>query len=85
MAFEMDFESEIPLSAIKSMICRRFSLFRFRFLGFMVVYRTRLRSSKLSVQVLDASVFFFFLLTPQSLILRKSFISVYSFYTYFKK
>ena len=37
MAFETDFASEIPLSAIKSTICRRFSLFRFRFLGFMVV------------------------------------------------
>ena len=37
MAFEMDFESEILLSAIKSMICRRFSLFRFRFWGFVVV------------------------------------------------
>ena len=37
MAFEMDFASEIPLSAIKSMICRRFSLFRFRFSVFKVV------------------------------------------------
>ena len=37
MAFETAFESEIPLSAIKSMICRRFPSFRFRFLGFMVV------------------------------------------------
>ena len=37
MAFEMDFASEIPLSAIKSMICRRFSLFRFRFSVFIVV------------------------------------------------
>ena len=37
MAFETVFASEIQLSAIKPMICRRFSSFRFRFLCFMVV------------------------------------------------
>ncbi len=33
----MDFASEIPLSAIKLMICRRFSSFRFGFSVFIVV------------------------------------------------
>lgn len=34
MALEMDFESEISLSAIKLMICLRFSFFRFLVSGF---------------------------------------------------
>jgi len=54
-AFEMDFASEIPLSAIKSMICRRFSLFRFRLSDLKSFYQTPLRSSKLSVRIPDAS------------------------------
>ena len=37
MAFETVFASEIPLSAIKPMICRRFSSFRFWFSGFIEV------------------------------------------------
>ena len=51
MAFEMDFASEIPLSAIKLMICRRFSLFLFDFWVLWSFYQAHLRSSKLSARI----------------------------------
>ena len=45
MAFEIVFASEMTLSAIKSMICRRFSSFRFRFSVFIGVLSDRLNKS----------------------------------------
>ena len=85
MAFETVFASEIPLSAIKSTICRRFSSFRFWFSVFIVV----LSDSSTFIEACSSNtkcICFFRPLSvtiPQTHLPRKRFISVYSFYQYF--
>ena len=60
--FETDFASEIPLSAIKSMICRRFSSFRFwfygRFIGFLCVEVVSSKSARNTFPMAKSSCVF---------------------------